>query len=68
MKHDYDFFLFCQLAYAYRTIDILKEYDIAFDDIVTLYEDFLNSDFNDGYKNLYDCIVDYLIQIKQTNK
>jgi hypothetical protein len=62
MKYDYDFFLFTQLAYAYERIDAELEYDLAFDEAITLYEDFLKSDSNDGYKNLYDCIEHYFMQ------
>lgn len=62
-NYDYNFFLFTQLAYAYGRIDAEIEYDLAFGEAITLYEDFLQSDSNDGYKNLYDCIEHYFMQI-----
>lgn len=62
-NYDYNFFLFTQLAYAYGRIDAKLEYDFAFGEAITLYEDFLESSSNDGYKNLYDCIEHYFMQI-----
>ncbi len=62
-NYDYNFFLFTQLAYAYGRIDAELEYDFAFGEAITLYEDFLQSSSNDGYKNLYDCIEHYFMQI-----
>jgi hypothetical protein len=62
MKYDYDFFLFTQLAYAYERIDVELEYDLAFGEIITLYEDFLASPSNDGYESLYDCMINYFMQ------
>ena len=62
MKYDYDFFLFTQLAYAYGRIDSELEYDFAFADAIKLYEDFLESGSNDGYKGLYECIEHYFMQ------
>lgn len=59
MKYDYDFFLFSQLAYAYEAIEIREAYDIVFGDLITLYEGFKNSGYDDGYKNLYECYEDY---------
>jgi hypothetical protein len=59
MKYDYDFFLFTQLAYAYEAIEIREAYDIVFGELITLYEDFKTSGYDDGYKNLYECYEDY---------
>lgn len=64
-KYDYDFFLFCQLAYAYEAIEIREAYDIVFGDLIKLYEDFLTSGYNDGYKGIYECYEDYLRNIKK---
>lgn len=58
-KYDYDFFLFTQLAYAYEAIDIHEAYDFVFGDIITIYEGFLKSVYNDAYKGLYQCYEDY---------
>lgn len=63
MKYDYDFFLFTQLAYAYEVIDIREAYDIVFGDLITMYEHFLKSGYNDGYKGLYECIEHYFINL-----
>jgi hypothetical protein len=59
MKYDYDFFLFTQLAYAHEAIEIREAYDFVFGDLIEMYEDFLVSPYNDGFKNLYECYEDY---------
>ncbi len=64
MKYDYDFFLFTQLAYANERIESELAYDLAFGKAITLYENFLASASNDGYKSLYDCMEDYFMQLE----
>jgi len=62
MKYDYGFFLFSQLAFANERIGVELDYDIAFADAISLYEDFLASSYNDKDNDLYDCIEEYFIQ------
>lgn len=62
-NYDYNFFLFTQMAYAFERIGASCDYDLAFQEAITLYEDFLESSSNDGYKDLYDCIEHYFMQI-----
>ena len=62
MEYDYDFFLFTQLDYAQGDKLNELEYDWAFDEIILMYEDFLESKYNVDTKGLYECIVDYLNQ------
>ena len=59
-KYDYDFFLFSQLTIANYFTEIQDmEYDLMFGEIGSLYEDFLESSFNDDTKSLYHCIQQY---------
>ena len=59
-KYDYDFFLFGQLTIANYFTEIQDmEYDLMFGEIISLYEDFLESSFNDDTKSLYECIQQY---------
>ena len=62
-KYDYDFFLFSQLAMANGAVNNNEPYDFLFGDIIELYEDFLTSGSNDGYKGLYECIEHYFINL-----
>jgi hypothetical protein len=57
---NYDFYLFSRLAVDMELIDSELEYDLAFEDALELFNEFEESSFNDGNKNLYDCIVDYI--------
>lgn len=60
-KYDYDFFLFSQLTIANYFTEVQDmEYDLMFAEIGSLYEDFLESSFNDDTKSLYYCIQQYL--------
>jgi hypothetical protein len=54
-KYDYDFFLFSQLTIANYFTEIQDmEYDLMFGEIISLYEDFIESSFNDDNKSLYE--------------
>jgi hypothetical protein len=64
VKYNYEFFLFTQLAFAYDCVNKELEYDFLFGDLITMYEDFLKSGYDDGYKNLYECYEDYFRNLK----
>ena len=65
VKYNYEFFLFTQLAFAYDCADKELEYDLVFGDLITMYEDYLESGYDDGYKNLYECYEDYFRNLKE---
>jgi hypothetical protein len=57
---NYDFFLFCELA-RYKRKDLLEEpYDVQFPEFVELYNEYVNSRYNDANKSTYDCICIFL--------
>ena len=55
---DYNFYLFVQLRNV--IMPTTTEYDLQYETDCAMYEDFLNSSFNNENENLYECICDYL--------
>lgn len=59
-KQNYDFFLFTKLAQANGLIKEELEYDLQFEDLESLYNEYDNSIYNTGIKGAYECIEDYI--------
>jgi len=57
---NYSQYLFSCLIKLYDSEFEQMEYDIQFYDTINEYEIFENSNFNDGNKSEYECIVNYL--------
>lgn len=58
---DYNLYLFSNLVKLYNADFNNLEYDLQFEQLSSMYDDFLNSSFNDSKFGEYDCIVKYLI-------
>lgn len=56
----YNFYLFSRLILDAGLVDDQLEYDLSFDEIVDLYDSFTNSVFDDGDKDLYGCILEFI--------
>lgn len=56
----YNFYLFSRLILDARLVDDQLEYDLSYDEIVDLYNSFEDSVFDDGNKDLYACILDFI--------
>jgi len=56
----YSEFLFCQLLLLYSQEHKDMPYDLLYEAIPDLYEEFCNSKFNDLINSEYDCILNYL--------
>lgn len=65
-RNTYSFFLFGQLTSAILKVEY--EYDIFFEDVRQLYNEYNDSSFNDANQSEYDCMVNYLNSIKETFK
>jgi hypothetical protein len=61
-KPSYDFYLFCKLDDLMNPSE--TEYDLLFGIQQSKYEGFLGSHFNDENKSLYECIINYLENLK----
>jgi hypothetical protein len=57
---DYNFYLFSMLVLDAGLIDKELEYDRAYDLTTELYDSFTDSIFDDGNKDLYGCILDFI--------
>jgi hypothetical protein len=57
---DYNFYLFSRLVLDAGLIDKELEYDWAFEDTSVLYDSFTDSIFDDGNKDLYGCILEFI--------
>lgn len=55
---NYSFFLFCKLFDHFHTTD--TPYDELYGEVVAMYEDYQNSEYDDGNKPEYECMVNYL--------
>jgi hypothetical protein len=60
MQQNYSFYLFSKLFDQYHTIE--APYDRLFEEIQGAYMLFLESEFNDGNKPEYECMLDYLAE------
>lgn len=60
---DYNFYLFTKLYDV--IIGEESEYDLMFDHLVDLYQEYEISHFNDGRLPEYECIVNFLTYKKQ---
>lgn len=56
----YGFYLFGRLAIDMGLISKTLEYDIAYETTLSLYLQFVDSEFNDFELSEYDCIIDYI--------
>jgi hypothetical protein len=63
-KYNYEFFMFSRIAIrAYLTrIEEAEHLDI-FVQLIDLYEDFVESDFNDDTKKLEECMEQYVANL-----
>jgi hypothetical protein len=61
MKISYSEYLFSNLIKLYDKEFAELEYDLQFEKIGSLYEEFEKSKFNKDTKGEYDCIIDYLV-------
>jgi hypothetical protein len=56
----YEHYLFSRLVLDAGLIDKELEYDRAYDLTTELYDSFTDSIFDDGNKDLYGCILDFI--------
>lgn len=61
----YGVFLIAELGRLKNVINPNLEYDLIWETSQAIYNDFLKSNFNDNNKSEYDCISDYLNELKQ---
>jgi hypothetical protein len=54
----YSFYLFGKLFDAFYGIDCA--YDILFEEVLRMYEDYVKSEYNDEFIGEYECMVNYL--------
>lgn len=59
-NYNYEFYLFGRLLVDYKLVPKDLEYDIAHEQSVLLYEEFLNSEMNDLECSAYDCMKDFI--------
>lgn len=60
MKDNYSFFLFSQLVLLKGFVNTTTEYDVMYDSLYHLYEEFLESPYNVDTKSEYNCIVEFI--------
>lgn len=60
MGENYNFYLFSRLILDSGLVDAQLEYDLSYDEIVELYDSFTDSIFDDGNKDLYGCILEFI--------
>lgn len=67
---EYSFFLFSKLYELYFPEDNELEYDLLFDRLTILYQDYYTNSYNDVFRSEYSCMRDYLSnrQIKLQNE
>lgn len=58
---NYDIYLFGKLLELYDKEFAETPYDIQYDTLPDLYKDFETSKYNRSEVNLYDCIINYLL-------
>lgn len=63
----YSFFLFSKLYSLIVKVDDYA-YDVLFEDILSWYESYDKSQFNDGNKPEYECIVEFIEAHKEEMK
>jgi hypothetical protein len=56
--YNYSFFLFTMLILPY--IPEYVEYDVLYDRIVNQYDKYVISEYNDLYRNEYECMEDFI--------
>jgi hypothetical protein len=63
----YSFFLFTKL---YEVVNGISDepYDIQYEGIIHLYNDYEASTYNDGNKSEYECILSFLDSCKTSNQ
>jgi len=60
-QHDgYPIFVMIELARIWELIDPDLEYDSTWDEGIRLYKEFFDSSYNDELKPEYDCMEDFL--------
>lgn len=57
---NYDQYLFSQLLILYNPDFAVMEYDLQYYEALEMYEDFERSEFNEDFRGLYMCIINYL--------
>ena len=62
---DYNFYLFVQLRNVIMPTE--TEYDLQYEIDCVMYEEFLNSSYNNESNSFYDCICDYLSKQTKLN-
>lgn len=61
---EYSHFLFSKLYSLNFPEDDELEYDLLFDKLGELYEDYVNSDFNSSYTDEHSCMVNYFLDLR----
>ncbi len=56
--YNYSFFLFTMLILPHMPKDL--EYDVLYDLIVNQYDKYVISEYNDLYRNEYECMEDFI--------
>lgn len=61
---EYSHFLFSKLYDLHFPEDNELEYDLLFEKLGGLYEDYINSDFNSSYTDEHSCMVNYFLDLR----
>lgn len=57
-QYSYSFFLFSKLFDVFHSTDM--PYDELYGEVLTMFQDYVHSEFNDEFKPEYECMVEYL--------
>jgi len=57
-QYSYSFFLFSKLFDFFHSTDM--PYDELYGEVLTMFQDYVHSEFNDEFKPEYECMVEYL--------